>query len=453
MESGSRGSACRILEGMENVVACVSGYHGRERFKLIKLITRTGAHYVGTMARSTTHLVCWEFDGKKYNLAKSFGTKIVSHRWFEDCLKKGRRISDRPYIMQSGKEVGPILWDIPEKNTENKRKGEISDDYNHGKKSVIYDLSDTFDEVIDHGRHHERSEREIPLSDLFDKGPSLSDLVEGSKLIHGRSRKLSKKIRTESTSLVLPEMSHRSRRSDFVEIHGCSSFLANHIINNERPEQANHSPEKESMVGGSEDTVVLNSSQSPRDFCNEAVRSSSGSTSSNPRAESEVSPQNSFRSPSELSCVICWTEFSSIRGVLACGHRFCYECIKGWADRMMSKKKVSTCPLCKASFSTITRVESTVSSDQKIYSQTIPSSSSEDQFHLRADGNSFVLSEERMGEIVCHECQNQEPEDQLHACHLCRSRWVHSCCLDPPVLPWTCVHCRDLRVLYQLFRS
>ncbi|KAK8292629.1 hypothetical protein V6Z12_D06G133700 [Gossypium hirsutum] len=61
---------------MELVVETITGYHGLQRFNLIKLIFVAGASYIGCLTQSTTHLVCWRFEGRKYELAKKLKTIV-----------------------------------------------------------------------------------------------------------------------------------------------------------------------------------------------------------------------------------------------------------------------------------------------------------------------------------------------------------------------------------------
>lgn len=517
------------------MVATVSGYHGSERFNLIKLISQTGANYVGEMSRSITHLVCWKFEGKKFSLAKKFKILIVSHRWFEDCAKAGKRIPEGPYISESGQEVGPlrldglliankagpltkeprrVLWDLS--NVDDESKEPVIDLKDEGSYRSIWTdpclLSESVFPDISVGsnkRAVKKPSKEKQWSSIryCYQEPPLTEKVrtefplkeESSSRYSTRSVRQKKDICNATRSTFSAETSRKGRRLVKKKIN--RDILESVLSDSEQVKSYdpynNIKSTSNCPDGGRNKNILISSGTSDGEFygsggnrvdpleevdeiedfnqnvssgrlnlCTDDVSAVKEGISKDGRSyaveslsgelkdlKDDNQIEQSARLPTsmELSCVICWTDFSSTRGILPCGHRFCYSCIQDWADHMAERRKISTCPLCKASFMSITKVDDAATSDQKIYSQTIPYVPTTDIFIL-PDQEISRLGAQFTVAPVCSECQCREPEDLLISCHLCQIRRIHSYCLDPPLLPWTCMHCKDLRMIYHHFR-
>ncbi|CAK7335123.1 unnamed protein product [Dovyalis caffra] len=531
---------CSGIEGMESVVATVSGYHGFERFNLIKLISQSGASYVGAMSKSTTHLVCWKFEGRKYELAKKFDTIVVNHRWVEECVKQGKRVPEYPYMLESGQETGPLVLEVlnvDKFGSLNKNCKPLSDKSNifEDSERQIIDVdcedsgvaawTDSFllDDslVLDVGKSNNNlyksklkkakkssKHKNCSSSRYCFQDPPFSGLVG---LEHGGSSSNSSRYEESDiesnmhsvrgrrntfcdTGSTLAEPSRKGRRlvkknvaRDNLETVLFDSDQERHTVrlyeNNNNKSTSKRTDGKRKInifeARGTSDVAVTNKgstveslddteegthwnhlsvsedSNSCPDGALTASERADGSGSSAENLNAKFKDVDHFESvarlptPAELSCVICWTEFSSTRGVLPCGHRFCYSCIQEWADHMASRRRISTCPLCKAGFSFIKKVEDAATSDQKIYSQTIPcASSTVDVFVSMLQEQNRFGAEPSFGSVCC-ECRNREPEDLLISCHLCEIRCIHSYCLDPPLSPWICSHCKDLQMLYR----
>ncbi|KAL5739535.1 hypothetical protein ACOSP7_028423 [Xanthoceras sorbifolium] len=490
---------------MESVVATVSGYHGSERFNLIKLITRAGFNYVGAMSSSTTHLVCWKFEGKKYDLAKKFRTIVVNHGWVEDCVKHGKRVSERPYMLQSGQELGPLLLEIPlftkkhtvysDQSYSNDSEKEKSDTQCRGSGPDVWTDSFLLKENLlpkigkSKGRLHESKPKQFKKTSKWGQQssikycfeePPLSGLVrveyeesssdssihsmrgERKVLMHEESNshssivlKREKKICKGVCSTSSAKPVGKGRR--LVKKSVGRDVLESVLLESDQYEQTRTggtSDDRFHNHGGTtecfedfEELVERNHPPAlkgvPQDGCSE-FENLYGEVND----AAQIGHVNRIPTSEDVSCAICWTEFSSTRGVLPCGHRFCYSCIQEWADHMDKMRKISTCPLCKASFVSITKMKDAAASDQKIYSQTVPCASSTMDIVMLGDQDRPSIGAQELSVPACGKCRSREPEDLLIRCHLCRIRCIHSYCLDPPLLPWTCVHCQDLQMLY-----
>lgn len=487
-------------------MATVSGYHGSERFNLIKLISHAGASYVGALSRSTTHLVCWRFEGKKYDFAKKFNVKIVNHRWVEECVRQGKRVSEHPYILQSGEEVGPLLLEISLFNVGGSRKNRkvlceklnVYDDSERQTTDLVSGVSgqSTWTEscLLNKSLFPDSQKGNVPTkkASMKEKGSSSryhskEPPLSGLSVQHGESSyffkhpdkdKDKRKIFNGHASNISSEPSRKGRRlvkkntqTDTLESAHMDSDQGSYPIRVHNPHNdvaasLDHSDGIRNVNGlkiggrseigstdkGSEASTDLNlcvnhpstvMERTSQDGCTNIE-----SLKEEIKDDTQIERVTKLPASTELSCVICWTDFSSTRGILPCGHRFCYSCIQNWADHMASRRRISTCPLCKTSFVSITKVEDAATTDQKIYSQTIPCAPSDLDIFLLSDQEIHGFGSQSSLAPTCSTCRSREPEDLLISCHLCQTRCIHSYCLDPPLFPWTCMHCKDLQMLY-----
>ncbi|XP_048554547.1 BRCT domain-containing protein At4g02110-like [Triticum urartu] len=76
------------IPGSQSLNICLTGYQKNGREDIMKMVTLMGAQFSKPLiAHKVTHLICYKFEGEKYELAKMVNINLVNHQWLEDCLK------------------------------------------------------------------------------------------------------------------------------------------------------------------------------------------------------------------------------------------------------------------------------------------------------------------------------------------------------------------------------
>uniref|UniRef100_A0A803M7K8 BRCT domain-containing protein n=1 Tax=Chenopodium quinoa TaxID=63459 RepID=A0A803M7K8_CHEQI len=95
------------IPGANKLIICLTGYQGMDREDMKMMVQLMGAQISKPLVVSTvTHLICYKFEGEKYELAKKMNvTKVVNHRWLVDCLEAWKILPEEPYSSRSGYEL------------------------------------------------------------------------------------------------------------------------------------------------------------------------------------------------------------------------------------------------------------------------------------------------------------------------------------------------------------
>ncbi|KAJ7973044.1 BRCT domain-containing protein [Quillaja saponaria] len=94
------------IPGAKNMIMCLTGYQRQDRDDIMTMAGLMGAQFSKPLVASkVTHLICYKFEGEKYELAKKMRRiKLVNHRWLEDCIRDWMLLPEEQYN-KSGYEL------------------------------------------------------------------------------------------------------------------------------------------------------------------------------------------------------------------------------------------------------------------------------------------------------------------------------------------------------------
>jgi len=93
---------------LEGIVTCVSGYTGKERVYINEVIALLGGNpqemfakkdNKGKEVKASTHLICNQPEGSKYNAALKWGIPTTDKNWIRSCLKEVKFVSEKPFLI------------------------------------------------------------------------------------------------------------------------------------------------------------------------------------------------------------------------------------------------------------------------------------------------------------------------------------------------------------------
>ncbi|KAL5359602.1 hypothetical protein BJX96DRAFT_60006 [Aspergillus floccosus] len=106
---------------LSDVVVCCGDIPEGDKDAILGGVVAKGGLYTSKLAQTVTHLVdlTTHSDKAQLVLSRKLNIKIVLPHWFDDCLKLGRRIDERPYTLPDP-EILRAAPDAPIRSVDNK---------------------------------------------------------------------------------------------------------------------------------------------------------------------------------------------------------------------------------------------------------------------------------------------------------------------------------------------